>query len=150
MGTLSFLWKTAKRKESQSPAAFRREEKSHLAVLGCGRTLLGPQKKSRRFCHLHQKNAIAIAEKSRHLVHSALELTLLLPHGLVLNKDKEVTAPLFQIRSLVLRALETPWLLGHNNSLIALSSTSLNQEVVTSLPSVPLGLHNSFPKNCLV
>ena len=56
--------------------------------------------------------------------------TLLLLNGL--NKDKEVIAPLFKIRRLVLGILENPYFLGQN-SLIALPPTSLNKEVVTSL-----------------
>ena len=57
-------------------------------------------------------------------------LSLLLLNGL--NQDKEVIAPLFKIRRLGLRSLETPCLVGQN-SLLALPSTSLNKEVVTSL-----------------
>ena len=54
----------------------------------------------------------------------------LLPNGL--NKDKEVIASSFKIRRLGLRPLKTPYFLGQN-SLRALPSTSLNEEVVTSL-----------------
>ena len=56
--------------------------------------------------------------------------TLLLLNGL--NKDKEVIAPLFKVRRLGLRPLETTCFLGQN-SLIALPSASLNKEDVTSL-----------------
>ena len=59
-----------------------------------------------------------------------LTVTLLLLNGL--NKDKEAVAPLFKIRRLGARPLEAPCFLGQN-SLIALASTSLNKDVVTSL-----------------
>ena len=59
-----------------------------------------------------------------------LSLALLLLNGL--NRDKEVTAPLFKTRRLGLRPLETPCFLG-KNSLVDLPSTSLNREIVTCL-----------------
>ena len=60
--------------KSQSPAIFRRKKKSQGSLGGGGGegTLFGLQKSLRIF-HLRQKIAIAIAEDSRHLVHSASE-----------------------------------------------------------------------------
>ena len=69
--------------------------------------------------------------------------TLLLLNGL--NKEKEVIAPLFKIRGLGHRPLETPRFLGQN-SFGAFHSTSLNKEVVTSLIRV-LILFKGFSSN---
>ena len=69
-GDAFFLKKS--HKKTQSLAIFRRKEKSQ-GFLGGWRTLLGP-KKSQWLFFTWQKIAIAIAEKSRHLVHSDLHL----------------------------------------------------------------------------
>ena len=60
----------------------------------------------------------------------SVTIPLLLLNGL--NKDKEVIAPLFKIRSLGLSLLEIPCFQGQN-SLTALPSTSLNKEVIAPL-----------------
>ena len=75
-----------------------------------------------------QKNLAS--EAYRAIGGVARNSTLLLLNGL--NKAKEVIAPLFKIRKLGLRPLETPCFLGQSSP-TALPSTSLNEEVGASL-----------------